>query len=175
MLGQIAGDALGSMVEFQTSEQIRERYPAGPGVIEGSSLFRTLPGQPTDDSELAILLARAILSAGRYDQEAAANAYAWWYRSGPFDIGRATSRALSAGAAAPAGSAARACQNAADADTQANGALMRVSPLGIHCWNKEEGEIARLARLDCRLTHPNEICQDSNAIFVLAVARAVRR
>ena len=29
LLGQFAGDALGSLVEFQTPEQIREEYPNG--------------------------------------------------------------------------------------------------------------------------------------------------
>jgi len=27
LLGQLAGDALGSLVEFQTPEQIRQKYP----------------------------------------------------------------------------------------------------------------------------------------------------
>jgi len=29
LLGQLAGDALGSLVEFQTPEQVRREYPDG--------------------------------------------------------------------------------------------------------------------------------------------------
>jgi ADP-ribosyl-[dinitrogen reductase] hydrolase len=175
MLGQIAGDALGSMVEFKSAREIERLYPGGPNLIEGSRRFATLPGQPTDDSELAILLARSIVSAGRYDQEAAARAYAWWYESHPFDIGGATRQALSAGSrgrkegkpVAPAEEA------GADQATEANGALMRVSPLGVYGWRLEESALSELARQDCRLTHPSKVCQDANVAYVLTIARAI--
>jgi ADP-ribosylglycohydrolase len=76
LLGQIAGDALGSMVEFQGPGQIEHDFPGGPREIRGSRVFSTLAGQPTDDSELALMLARSIIRSGRYDQDAAARAYA---------------------------------------------------------------------------------------------------
>lgn len=176
LLGQIAGDALGSMVEFKTAEEIERLYPGGPSVIEGSRQFRTLPGQPTDDSELAILLARSILSAGRYDQEAAARAYVWWYESDPFDIGRATSQALNAGSRGQKEGklVAPAEEQGADASTEANGALMRVSPLGIYGWKLEERALVEFARQDCRLTHSNKACQDANVVYVLTIARAIK-
>lgn len=150
LLGQIAGDALGSMVEFRSAQEIEQLHPGGPRLIEGSRQFRTLPGQPTDDSELAILLARSIVSGGRYDQEAAAKAYVWWYRSGPFDIGRATRQALSAGSRAldQGKPVAPAEEQGADPSTEANGALMRVSPLGIYGWKLEESGLAEFARQD---------------------------
>ena len=46
LLGQLAGDALGSQVEFQTPGQIIASHPEGPGELTGSPIFNTLPGQP---------------------------------------------------------------------------------------------------------------------------------
>jgi len=34
LMGQLAGDALGSLVEFQTPEQIRREYPNGVRVVD---------------------------------------------------------------------------------------------------------------------------------------------
>jgi ADP-ribosylglycohydrolase len=61
-----------------------------------------------------------------------------------------------------------------DPATEANGALMRVSPLGIYGWKLEEQALVEFARQDCRLTHPNKICQDANVVFVLTIARAIK-
>jgi ADP-ribosylglycohydrolase len=164
------------MVEFQEPDQIEHDFPGGPLEIQGSKVFRTIPGQPTDDSELALLLARSIITSRGYNQEAAARAYAWWYDSHPFDIGNATRQALSAASAAVKKGAqvSAAAMEAADGATQANGALMRVSPLGIYGWSVDTAELEQLARLDARLTHPSKVCQDANAVFVLTIARAVR-
>ena len=55
-LGQLAGDALGSLVEFQTPEQIRQAYPNGVQELVDGGTWNTIAGQPTDDSEMALLL-----------------------------------------------------------------------------------------------------------------------
>jgi ADP-ribosylglycohydrolase/fructose-1,6-bisphosphatase/inositol monophosphatase family enzyme len=176
LLGQLAGDALGSLVEFQDPESIQEKYPGGPRRLEDGGAWDTIAGQPTDDSELALALARSIVQTGRYDEEQAARAYATWRNSAPFDIGNATSTALSAASMAvrldhPVAAAAKA---AALKDTQANGALMRISPLGIFGAALEPSETLRLARLDAALTHPHEICRSANGIFAAAMAFAIR-
>jgi len=62
LLGQLAGDALGSLVEFQTPEQIRQEYPNGVRELVDGGTWNTIAGQPTDDSEMALLLARMLLT-----------------------------------------------------------------------------------------------------------------
>jgi ADP-ribosylglycohydrolase len=52
LLGQLAGDALGSLVEFETAAQIRRNHPNGVRDMDVSPVWGTLPGQPTDDSLL---------------------------------------------------------------------------------------------------------------------------
>ena len=175
LLGQLAGDSLGSLVEFQSPEAIRARYPHGVRDLAAGGTWQTIAGQPTDDSELALALARSLADYGTYRVDAVASAYAGWYLSGPFDIGTATRRGL--GAAADAlkrgQNPAEAAREAADPHTQANGALMRVSPLGIFCWRHPRGQTGEWARADAALTHPHAVCADANSLFAMAVAHAV--
>jgi len=176
MLGQLAGDSLGGLVEFESATHIRRAHPGGVRLLVDGGHWHTLAGQPTDDSEMALALARSIVNHGAYDPEEAARAYAWWYESHPFDIGRATTTAVSAAAAASrAGqSAAEAARTAAGRETQANGALMRVSPLGILGGAAGEGKAAQWAQQDALLTHPSPVCQAANTVFAEALAFAIR-
>lgn len=50
---------------------------------------------------------------------------------------------------------------------------MRVSPLGIFAHALPAAAAMESARQDASLTHPHAVCQDANAVFVLALARAV--
>lgn len=71
LLGQLAGDALGSLVEFQSPDEIRLGYPDGVRELADGGTWNTIAGQPTDDSEMALLLARMLVKTGLYDPEAA--------------------------------------------------------------------------------------------------------
>ncbi|MGI5939245.1 MAG: ADP-ribosylglycohydrolase family protein [Thermoleophilia bacterium] len=178
MLGQLAGDSLGSLVELQSTSSIRTHYPNGIRDLADGGLHRLIAGQPTDDSEMALMLARSIIRAGRFDPSEAAVAYAHWYASPPFDYGAATTQALMPAVAAlkrgedPASVAATARSTAAR-ESQANGALMRVSPLGIYAHTLSPAAAADLARQDAAITHPNRVCRDASATFVVAIAHAV--
>ena len=87
LLGQLAGDALGSLVEFQSLEEIRRNYPDGVRELADGGTRSTIAGQPTDDSEMALLLARMLTERGVYDPDAALRAYQFWLDSDPFDCG----------------------------------------------------------------------------------------
>jgi ADP-ribosyl-[dinitrogen reductase] hydrolase len=175
LLGQLAGDSLGSLVEFKSPIEIRAVYPYGVRDLIDGGTWNTLAGQPTDDSELALALARTLVGAPAYSPEAAAAAYANWCVSGPFDIGSATRQALGSAvqAASRGEDPAVAAQRAANRETQANGALMRISPLGVFGWRFPAVTVADWARADASLTHPHLVCQDSNALFAVTVAYAV--
>jgi ADP-ribosylglycohydrolase len=179
LLGQLAGDSLGSLVEFKDAGTIRALFPAGVRDLADGGTWDTLAGQPTDDSEMALMLARSVIRAGRYEQAEAAVAYARWFASPPFDCGRTTAKALSPAAQAlargeaPAAVAAVAA-SAADPSSQANGALMRVSPLGVF-GHAAPAVAAEWARQDAVLTHPHPVCSAANAAFIAAIATAVSR
>lgn len=178
LLGQLAGDALGSLVEFQSARSVAAAYPdGGPRWLADGGTWSTIAGQATDDSELALMLARTIVKNGGYDAHEAARAYRYWYRSRPFDIGNTTARALSAisGSAVQSGFAHRAAQSAANADSQANGSLMRISPLAV--WGSaalDDDSLAARVRIDSSITHPHAACGDACAIFAIAISYAIR-
>jgi ADP-ribosylglycohydrolase len=160
LLGQVAGDNLGALVEFQDPSAIGRAFPdGGPSRLVDGGRWSILAGQPTDDSEMALAVARSILDAGRFDAGSALAAYRRWMDSGPFDAGRTVSGAL---------------RGRPVAGSQANGALMRASPLGILAHAMAPPEAAALARADAALTHVDPACGDASAAFVIAVAHAVR-
>ncbi len=159
LLGQLIGDSLGSLVEFQSPERIRRRYPDGVRDMADGGTWNTIAGQPTDDSEMALLLARSLVSLGRFDQEEVRKAYVFWLNSKPFDVGNTIQSGLT-GWPIP--------------DSQANGAMMRISPLGIFGANYTLEDVAEWARQDAELTHIHPVCKQANALFAMAIAHAVR-
>jgi hypothetical protein len=108
LLGQVIGDNLGALVEFCSAAEIRATYPEGVRNLHDGGTWNILAGQPTDDSELALALARSLVAERTYDAEAAASAYARWYLSAPFDMGNTIRRAFRAAAGVTAGRAAAA-------------------------------------------------------------------
>jgi len=94
LLGQLAGDALGSLVEFQSPDEIRRSYPDGIRELADCGTWNTIAGQPTDDSEMALLLARLLVKTRSYDPEAARKVYQYWLSSDPFDCGMTISAGL---------------------------------------------------------------------------------
>lgn len=159
LLGQLIGDALGSLVEFQTPGPILRRYPEGVRDMADGGTWETIAGQPTDDSEMALMLARSLVSQGKFDITEVEKAYVFWLESNPFDVG---STILSGLTGRP------------NPRSQANGALMRISPLGIFGANYTLDQVAEWARQDAAITHVHRVCQQANALFAMAIALAVR-
>ncbi len=170
MLGLVIGDSLGSQVEFRSAQAIRADYPDGVRELRPSPVWNTLAGQPTDDSELALALARSLVGKAGYDAEAAATAYGRWYDSAPFDCGNTTAIAFAA-AARSAADKAGAARAAADRASQSNGSLMRIAPIGI--WAGDPDRAAQAAMADSALSHPNPVCQIACAAFTAAIAAAI--
>lgn len=158
LLGQLIGDALGSQVEFLTPTEIRRRYPKGVRDLKDGGTWNTIAGQPTDDSEMALALVRQLLAGGAYDAKLAFAAYQDWLASAPFDCG---------------GSIRSALLGRPNADSQANGALMRASPLGIFGATQPKHLVAEWALADAALTHPHPVCLDANRIYVTVLSVAI--
>ena len=172
LFGQVIGDNLGGLVEFRKEREIARLYPDGVTDLSDGGQWGLLAGQATDDSELALTLARTLLETGSYDRELVATAYGEWYTSSPFDIGSTTERAVSAAAEAGAGSKAGAASLQADATSQSNGSLMRVSPIGV--WARRPDVADRFAREDSGLSHPNEVCVDACGVYAAAITEGIR-
>ena len=169
LLGQFAGEMLGMPVETMPAEDIRKLYPDGlTQISDGNTLLLPLGihhpqpalAQLTDDGEMALMLARSIVEHGSFDADKVLDAYMYWWKSPAFGFGRTTESALEHGRL--------------EAQAQTNGALMRISPLGIFGANHDAAQVADWARQDARLTHVNTVCQNSSAVFAVSIARAIR-
>ena len=158
LLGQLAGDSLGGLVEFQSPESIRNTYPDGVRELDDGGTWNTLAGQPTDDSEMALILARTLVDEQTFDVEAVHSSYLYWLDSNPFDCGFTVTSGL---------------HGNLNQNSQANGALMRISPLGIFGAGRPDDVVAKWAEQDAALTHPNPVCRQANVLFALAIAHAV--
>ncbi|SDL48288.1 inositol monophosphatase family protein [Aliiruegeria lutimaris] len=163
LLGQLSGDALGSAVEFRSAAEIAKSHPIGVTRLVDGGTWNLIAGQPTDDSEMALALARSLVRARRFDSELVGQAYVRWERSGPFDIGSTTRAGISAVAAG---------RKVGRSRSQANGALMRVSPLGIFAAGDPK-IAADLATQEARLTHPHPVCLAASAAYAAAIAIGV--
>jgi len=108
---------------------------------------------------MALLLARMLVKTGSYDPKAARKEYQYWLSSDPFDCGMTISAGL---------------RGNPNPDSQANGAMMRISPLGIFGAGFELDQVAEWAMQDAALTHPNLICQQANALFTMGIAHAIQ-
>ncbi len=170
MLGLVIGDSLGSQVEFRTAQEIAADYPTGVRAMRPSPVWNTLAGQPTDDSELGLALARTLVGKASYDAELAATAYGRWYLSAPFDCGSTTARAFEpvARAATDKSGAAR---RAASRSSQSNGSLMRIAPIAV--WAADPDAAAAAADADSALSHPHPVCKTACAAFAASIAAGI--
>ena len=177
LIGQVAGDALGQLVEFLDPQSIRKKYPNGILEMHDGGSWRTIAGQPTDDSELALMLARNLANDGRYVREHVAASYCYWLNeTNPFDVGNTIAKAIR-GVSDKDVKLHRATEimtRNASMESQANGSLMRISPLAIHAYRKTADEIWQLACEESALTHPHPVCQQSCAVYVCTVADAIQ-
>jgi ADP-ribosyl-[dinitrogen reductase] hydrolase len=92
-LGVAVGDALGATTEFMTPNEIRTKYRVHSKIIGGGWLHLK-PGRVTDDTEMSLALARAILAHNGWDLVTAADAFLAWMRNKPVDIGATVRRGI---------------------------------------------------------------------------------
>ncbi|WP_278314705.1 ADP-ribosylglycohydrolase family protein [Lolliginicoccus levis] len=168
LIGCAFGDALGAGYEFT--------HP-GPhqdiGMI-GGGIGPFAPGEWTDDTSMAIAVARAAHSgldlrtpAGL---DAVAAGFVDWLRSIPKDIGNQTAQVL--GSAGPdAASMARVAREISGLKG-GNGSLMRTAAVGISYLHDADG-CAEAAALVSDLTHDDERAREACQIWSAAIRHAV--
>ena len=173
--GQFVGDALGTRYEFKSSSSATNKIQGDLHddflPIKGGGPFHVLPGQVTDDTELAMGLFHSLLDTGKYDREDVARRYIKWYRSDPFDVGTTTSRAFSK---AKDFSTMVQSSSQSNEHSLSNGCLMRISPLGIYGLKVSDSELIRCARENCCMTNPNELTRDAVGVYCVALKVALQ-
>lgn len=170
LLGQAAGDALGSHYEFGKPSNGKARMLRGT--------FGHEPGEWTDDTQQAVVVVTA-----RSEPAAVAAGLLAWYAGRPKDVGIATAAVLSASSRAGAGSMAEISRRFAKQDAAtprplswdpggANGSLMRTGPVCLPFLGDRE-QIAKVAREVSDLTHADPYCGDACVLWSLAIDAAI--
>jgi ADP-ribosylglycohydrolase/fructose-1,6-bisphosphatase/inositol monophosphatase family enzyme len=157
LLGQAIGDSLGSLVEFKSAAEIARLFPGGVRDLADGGVHHTIAGQPTDDSEMALALARCLVSSKGFLPEKVLDAYREWMTTRPVDIGTTTERGL---------------LGLHTTESDSNASLMRVSPLGVWAAG-DPARAAAAARADSALTHKNPVCVEACAGYAAAIAVGV--
>jgi len=85
-LGVALGDALGATTEFMTPAEIKGKHKVHCK-ITGGGWLGIKAGQVTDDTEMSLALARAILAEKQWNLRLVADNFVTWMRSKPIDIG----------------------------------------------------------------------------------------
>ncbi len=161
LMGLMCGDALGAPLEFHSAQELEARHPGGvQGMVAGwGDSAECLPGDTSDDSEMAVTLLHSLLHCGGYNAADAFEAYHEWLDSAPLDAGSTITDALS-GESSP--------------DSQANGALMRIAPLALFAALHPDCDWEGAAEEDACLTHVHPKCTHANIIYVESLLLALR-
>ncbi len=99
----------------------------------GDRTHREPAGTITDDTELALRIARSLITCGGFDGEDVADRFVGWYETGPFDIGLmirdSLGRLQRGGPWTQAGQAV--WESRREGSNAGNGSVMRCAPYGI--------------------------------------------
>lgn len=174
LLTQAVGDALGVPYEFASP-------PADEPEMIGGGLGPYEPGEWSDDTQMAICIARVAATGADLTSstavDAVAAAFEGWLNGGASDVGTQTRAVLraAAGATGPAGirltTAARE-YTASHPRSAGNGALMRTSIVGLTRLHDRD-HTAASARAVAAITHADRLAIDSCVLWSDAVRRAV--
>lgn len=179
VLGALIGDAAGGVLEFMGRPPTPKEAKNAMRWMPGGGVFGLAPGQFTDDGEMTITLLQSLCNTkGAYRPDLVAQAYCQWEGSAPFDIGMATRSALRVNRVRrqeAKGLAALVQLQAANnnADSKANGSLMRATPLGIAACGCTVEEAIEMAEADAAMTHPNPTCISATTAYVLALRHLI--
>jgi ADP-ribosyl-[dinitrogen reductase] hydrolase len=176
ILGLVAGDALGSTVEFKSPEEIKARYGlAGQTEMRGGGFFNWAVGEYTDDGQMMLCLLESLAATNQKDLSGLnvddlGRRFVAWYDSGPSDIGTTIRQAL---ARLKSGTSA-ALSGDADPNSQANGAVMRCSPVAV-LWHRPErrSELIRDSLLSAFPTHRSVIAAGACVVANVMIAELI--
>jgi ADP-ribosyl-[dinitrogen reductase] hydrolase len=174
LLGLACGDALGRPVEFMDADQIQRRNGMVTTML-GNGTHRQPKGTITDDTEMALCIARSLVDRGQFDPEDIAARFVDWYESGPFDIGLMTRDALgqiqSGSTWDEAGKAV--WEGRAEGQNAGNGSLMRCAPLGI-AFQGNLDALSTISHKSSSITHYDRRCRYGCEILNHTIAGFLR-
>jgi ADP-ribosyl-[dinitrogen reductase] hydrolase len=170
MLGLACGDALGRPVEFNSAVQIEREHGRVTEML-GNGTHGQPAGTITDDTEMALCIARSLAEHGGFDPADVAERFVSWYDAGPFDIGLMTADALreikSGTSWDEAGHDVWASRP--EGKNAGNGSVMRCVPYAI-AYADDHDRLADVSRQSSAITHADPRCAHGCAVLNLTVA-----
>lgn len=148
LLGFACGDALGATTEFMTPELIK----ASIGIhrdITGGGWLQLEPGEVTDDSAMALCLARSLVECQGFNLKNIADKFVDWYNGDPVDIGKTVRAGIHR--YIRTGELIRPESH----DQAGNGGVMRALPLILFYFRDRDTMMNRVVS-QSRLTHNNK-------------------
>ncbi|TQS43866.1 ADP-ribosylglycohydrolase family protein [Cryptosporangium phraense] len=177
LLAAACGDALG--VHYEPSQ----RGPAdGDPQMLGGGYGHYAPGEYSDDTQMAVVIAQVAASGADLRSEDALDRVASgfvqdWFGGGATDVGAQTRALLGRAAARPPVDAASLRSIGADLHresgrTAGNGSLMRTSPVALAFLGQADA-MAEAARAVSALTHHDPVAGEACVLWCLAISHAV--
>ncbi len=152
LLGLAVGDALGAPLEFLSRTDIAQRHGEVREMLGGGWL-QTEPGEYTDDTQMALAIARSAVEHGEIDPADIALRFLEWYHSLPKDIGNTTVMSLQHLASGiPWHEAGEKTLRLKGDRAAANGSLMRAAPIALASRNDRDALIRNSIDIS-RITH----------------------
>lgn len=173
-LGLACGDALGRPVEFKSANEIATRHGTVTEML-GHGTHGQPAGTVTDDTDLALCIARSLVEKEVFDGQDIAERFHEWYESGPFDIGLMTADALREyGRGTSWRDAGRnVWQHRQEGSNAGNGSVMRCAPYAIALADDLDS-LVRVSKQSSAITHYDPRCTYGCAILNLTIAGFLR-
>lgn len=158
MLGLAVADCLGSTTEFMPREEIRYRHGMNVDLVGGGA-FDWKPGEPTDDTQMALAMARSIVKKGGFDQGDVSQHFVGWYDQKPKDIGGLTRQTLGFIKHGVEPEVAGFTPWAFGGfDNAGNGSVMRAAPVALLTAFADDAKLVEIAHASSAMTHADPRC-----------------
>jgi len=174
LLGLACGDALGRPVEFKSANAIADQHGTVTEMLSHGT-HRQSAGTITDDTELALCIARSLLECETFDGQDVADRFYEWYETGPFDIGLMTADALREyGRGTSWQDVGRnVWQHRQEGSNAGNGSLMRCAPYAI-AFADDSRMLPRVSKQSSAITHYDPRCTYGCAVLNETIAGYLR-
>lgn len=158
LLGLACGDALGRPVEFKSASQITTEFGRVTEMLADGTHGKPA-GTITDDTELALCIARSLVESGGFDGDDVARRFVEWYESGPFDIGLMTAEAIDAYHSGESWNQAgiTVWEGRPEGQNAGNGSVMRCAPYAL-AYNESQFLRRYASKWSSAITHADPRC-----------------
>lgn len=164
LIGSVVGDALGAPFELGPAGQFSARFPRPVGAdrTEMCGGRGWEPGEWTDDTQMALLVAQSLLERDGLEPPDLFGRFRRWAAAGPKDVGIQTAAVLGSGLPWERAAAAH---FASGSRAAGNGSLMRTTPAAIYFSTAGTAATTDAARRISALTHGDPAAGAGCAIF----------